>query len=261
MPDHYTYPGTEVLVNLRGYTDSELWKTAERRVIHAHMADLALHPIPGSFDLPHVQAIHAALVEGFYDWGGQVRDTDTGPGGTAIAHCRPEFIPAEANRIFTALGGMDYLRGRDADDFSKGLAWVWGETTGLHPFRDINTRSQFVFFNQLAAEAGWVIDWNMIDPHVFAHARTVAIFHDEAGIDALLHPALIRVEEVARREDLRQQIDHAADAFFAPRLARNREELDAQLQAALQRRRRHLAGPEDFGRHNRPDPEPPGRSL
>lgn len=69
MPDHYTYPGTEVLVNLRGYTDSELWKTAERRVIHTRMADLSLHPIPGSFDLPHVQAIHAALVEGFYDWG------------------------------------------------------------------------------------------------------------------------------------------------------------------------------------------------
>ena len=29
-------------------------------------------------------------------------------------------------------------------------------------------------FNQLAVEAGWVLDWNQIDPHVFAHARTVA---------------------------------------------------------------------------------------
>ena len=33
-------------------------------------------------------------------------------------------------------------------------------------------------FNQLAVEAGWVLDWNQIDPHVFAHARTVAIYRD-----------------------------------------------------------------------------------
>jgi hypothetical protein len=26
MPDHYTYPGTEVLVNLPGYTNPSLWK-------------------------------------------------------------------------------------------------------------------------------------------------------------------------------------------------------------------------------------------
>ena len=42
----------------------------------------------------------------------------------------------------------------------------------------MNTRSQFTLFNQLAVEAGWVLDWNQIDPHVFAHARTVAIYRD-----------------------------------------------------------------------------------
>lgn len=29
MPDHYTYPGTEVLVNIPGYTDPAAWKEAE----------------------------------------------------------------------------------------------------------------------------------------------------------------------------------------------------------------------------------------
>lgn len=41
-------------------------------------------------------------------------------------------------------------------------------------------------FNQLAHEAGWAIDWTAIDPYVFAHACTVAIVRDEAGIEALL---------------------------------------------------------------------------
>lgn len=236
MPDHYTYPGTEVLVNIPGYTDPGLWKAAERRVVAVHMAESVVHPVTGVFDLAHLQAIHARLVAGFYPWGGRLRDVDTGPGGTGIAHCRPEFIPAEADRIFTALHDQDYLRGRDADAFSAGLARVWGETTALHPFRDVNTRSQFVFFNQLAREAGWVIDWGRIDPYLFAHARTVAIIRDEAGVDALLRPALLLVAEVERHDELGERMHEAEAAFFTPRRPRAPAELDRELREAVDRR-------------------------
>ncbi len=263
MPDHYTYPGTEVLVNIPGYTLPAAWKEAETTVIGAHARALARNPLPGGFDLPHLQAIHAALVHGFYTWGGQLRDTDTGPGGTGLAHCRPEFIPAEAARIFGALQDMDYLHDRDADTFAKGLAWVWGETTATHCFRDINTRSQFVFFNQLAASAGWVIDWNRIDAHVFAHARTVAIHKDELGLDALLYPALIPAAELARRDDLREKMIRAQEAFFTPQPARSREELDKALRAAIDRRAQTArpgpvtgTGPTATRR-----PDPPGTGL
>lgn len=244
MSDHYTYPGTEVLVNIPGYHDRELWKAAERRVVTTHMADLALHPIDGDFDLSHLQAIHARLVEGFYAWGGRLRDTNTGPGGTGIAHCVPEFIPDEASRVFGALDRMDYLRGRDRAGFSAGLAWTWGEVTAIHPFRDVNTRSQFVFFNQLAASAGWLIDWNQIDPHVFAHARTRAIALSEDGIEALLHPALVPARGVDG-EDIRARMLRAATEFTRPRVARERDVLDRELRAVLQRRA------------NRLDPDPP----
>lgn len=122
MPDHYTYPGTEVLVNIPGYTDPAAWKEAETAVIGLCARELARTPIPGDFDLAHLQAIHARLVEGFYTWGGRLRDTNTGPGGTGIAHCLPEFIPDEADRVFGALAKMDQLRGRDRAGFSEGLA-------------------------------------------------------------------------------------------------------------------------------------------
>lgn len=235
MPDRYTYPGSEVLVNLRGYQDPALWKAAERRVVTVHMADLVLHPVHGNFDLRHLQAIHARLVAGFYSWGGKLRDTDTGPGGTGLVHCRPEFIPAEADRIFTAVAAADRLKGRDRDSFSRGLAWAWGEITAVHPFRDVNTRSQFTFFNQLAAEAGWLIDWSQIDPHVFAHARTVAIHRDEAGIDALLFPALVPADELARGGSAAWARQRAAD-FTRPRAPREPAALDRALNEALMRR-------------------------
>lgn len=244
MPDHYTYPGTEVLVNLPGYTDPVLWKEAELVVIQTHMGDLSENPLLGDFDLAHLQAIHAHLVDGFYTWGGQLRITDTGPGGTGLAHCRPQFIGAEANRIFTTLADdLGFLRDRDADAFSAGLAWVWGETTVLHPFRDVNTRSQFVFFNQLARSAGWVIDWTQIDSYVFGYARTVAITTDEQGIDALIRPALRPLREVEQREELLETLRESEQKFFTPKAKRTRTQLDAELREVIARRAR--LGPAD----------------
>ncbi|MFT3860870.1 Fic/DOC family protein [Micropruina sp.] len=141
MADQYTYPGSDVLVNLPGYTHPEAWKEAAVAHVSARLGDLVEHPITGDFDLAHLQAIHAALVDGFYSWGGQLRTADTGPGGTGIAHCRPEFIRAETDRVFGTLAEESFLRGRDRDAFSRGLTWTWGELTVIHPFRDVNTRT------------------------------------------------------------------------------------------------------------------------
>jgi hypothetical protein len=43
--------------------------------------------------LSGVESRMRRLVAGFYSWGGKLRGTDTGPGGTGLVHCRPEFIP------------------------------------------------------------------------------------------------------------------------------------------------------------------------
>ncbi|MFT3871528.1 MAG: Fic family protein [Nocardioides sp.] len=234
---------TEVLVNLSGITDPAAWKDAETLLVVSRLSELLLSPIQGRYDLDHLRAIHAYLVDGFYAWGGQLRDTDTKPGGTGIAHCRPQFIGAEAERIFTALAERDHLRGLDADAFSAGLAWAWGETTVLHPFRDVNTRSQYVFFNQLAHDAGWVIDWSLIDPYLFGYARTVSMVRDERGIDALLRPALRALSEVETDPALAGRVHEAARDFFTPGARRTFAELDQQLRQAIERRHRSIIGP------------------
>lgn len=126
---------------------------------------------------------------------------------------------------------------------------MWGEVTAIHPFRDVNTRSQFMFFNQLAAEAGWVIDWTRVDPHLFAHARTRAITVSEDGIDALLHPALLPASRLDRGQ-ARQQTTRAVGEFTRPRTLRQPPVLDRELRAAIQRRRNY---------HDPDPPEGPGR--
>lgn len=236
MPDRYTYPGTDVLVNIPGWTERDAWKDAETAVIMARLSELLVAPLAGGYDLDHVRAIHAHLVKGFYTWGGQLRGTDTTPGGTGITHCRPQFIPAEAERIFTALAERDYLRGLDADAFSAGLAWVWSETTVLHPFRDVNTRSQFVFFNQLAHDAGWAIDWSLIDPYLFGYARTVSMVSDERGIDALLRPALRPLDGVETDPELADRVHEATRTFFTRSAPRTFAELDRELRQVIEHR-------------------------
>ncbi|WP_448071888.1 Fic/DOC family protein [Georgenia yuyongxinii] len=208
-------------------------------------------PIRGRFDLPHLQAIHAYLTQDMYVWGGQVRETDTHPGGTEVVHCRPQFITAEGERVFERLAELSHLRGLDADTFSDRFAWVWGEATTIHPFREVNTRSQYVFFDQLAREAGWVIDWAQIPGDVMAHARTLAIVEDHAGIDALIRPNLLTTAEAARLDGLAERLDEHLRGFSTRKVMRDPETLDRELDAARDRRRK-LPPRDAFGRGRDP---------
>ncbi|WP_144440124.1 Fic family protein [Rhodococcus erythropolis] len=47
------------------------------------------------------------------------------------------------------------MRGRDREEFVVGLAEHWGEINSIHSFREGNTRTQFVFFSELARHAGY----------------------------------------------------------------------------------------------------------
>ena len=260
MPDHYTYPGTDVLINTFGITDYGDWKEAETDFIGLRMTHLHEHPVPGHFDLAHLQAIHAYLTQDMYAWGGQIRDTDTHPGGTGIAHCRPAFIIPETDRVFGVLAERDFLRGLDADAFSEGLSWVWGETTAIHPFRDVNTRSQHVFFNQLARDAGWVIDWSQIPGDVMAHARTLAIVDDPSGIDALIRPNLIPADRVQELDGLTARLEQHLQGFSTRRETRDPKTLDQELDTAREQRR-HRPPQDWFGRHRPGGNDRPSHGL
>ena len=260
MPDRYSYPNSLVLINKLGITDYDRWKAVETAAIHQRMVELTEHPIPGRFDLAHLQAIHRHLTADLYVWGGDIRDTDTHPGGTGIAHCRPQFIVPEAERVFDALAARDHLRGLDADAFADGLAWVWGETTAIHPFRDVNTRSQHIMFNQLAREAGWIIDWSQIPGDVFAHARTLAIVEDHSGIDALIRPNLVAVKDAAQRDRLMELLNEHTQGFTTRKAVRDPAVLDRELDAAREHRRT-LPQVDAFGHDSPPGSDRGGPSL
>lgn len=130
----------------------------------------------------------------------------------------------------------------------------------IHPFRDVNTRSQHVFFNQLARDAGWIIDWSQIPGDVFAHARTLAIVQDPSGLDALIRPSLVTVEDAEQHDRLMGLLQEHAQGFTTRKSTRDPAVLDRELDTARERRRT-LPPLDAFGHDTPPGGDRGGPSL
>lgn len=156
MSDPYTDPVTGCLLNRLGLSDPAALAAAEREIVNLAALGLARDPVGGRFDLDHLREIHRRLFGVVYPWAGQLRTVVIAKGSV---FCLPQYLPGEADRVFTALAGERWLRGLHRDGFVDRLAWYLGEVNALHPFREGNGRTQRVFFAELAARAGWAIDW------------------------------------------------------------------------------------------------------
>lgn len=172
MAKHYEWndyyiPGTQVLRNLftgpgkpYGETDPIKLRSIEESKVRARMLLLQSDPIKGNFDFAHMKAIHGFLFQDVYEWAGQER---TAPSfwDSRMSKDGHRYFPAgdpmlkQANRLYRGLASKDYLVGLTQDDFVREYAELWNEINVVHAFREGNTRSQFVFFSQLAEYAGY----------------------------------------------------------------------------------------------------------
>ena len=66
------------------------------------------------------------------------------------------------------------------------LAHYVGDVNALHPFRDGNGRAQRAFFAQLASDAGYRLDWQLVDPQDNVDASVAAMHGDEEPMLSLL---------------------------------------------------------------------------
>ncbi|AXY49367.1 Fic/DOC family protein [Rhodococcus ruber] len=160
-----------------GIPDAEVVHRVEGAASYMRMQELADRPIPGRFDLPHFQRIHHHLFQDVYPWAGQLRTAPRdwpmvkmGPDVAAVragqdhvtetrhAYFKAREIPRAATVVLDRIAAKDNLRGRGRDTFLDELTTVWLRINYVHPFREGNTRTQFAFFRQLSAEAGYTLD-------------------------------------------------------------------------------------------------------
>lgn len=185
--DPYVYPGTDVLRNALGIRDPERLRHVEANLTHLRLARLAINRLPGRYDLEHLQALHRALFEGLYEWAGQLR---TVPLAKDDLFCLPQHIASSASDVFGQLADERHLAGLDQESFVDRLAHYLGEVNALHPFREGNGRTQRAFFGQLAADAGYRLDWQQIEPERNINASIAAMRGDEGPLRNLLADAV-----------------------------------------------------------------------
>lgn len=179
-----------LLRNRLGIVDPIELKQVEAELTALRLVELQEEPLPGSYDLVHLQALHRFIFGDVYDWAGELRTVSIGKGDV---FCLPQFIEPYAADVFGGLASKNYLRFRKRAEFLDGLADLFADVNALHPFREGNGRTQRAFLAQLASDAGWVLRWAAMDPDENVLVSQRAHRGDRAPLcdmlDGLIRPA------------------------------------------------------------------------
>lgn len=112
---------------------SELLKD-ETEAAYQRILQLELQPIPGNFDFDHLKEIHQFILHDVYDWAGPPHPRHPRR-RHELPHRRPEHIENQGAFIFRGIAKDNFPQGLPKGRAFDRLAYHWGETTVLHPFR------------------------------------------------------------------------------------------------------------------------------
>ena len=163
MPDSsdpYTYPGTDVLRNILDIRDAQQLADCEANATAAPLIELDAAPLAGRFDIAHFKAIHRYIFQDVYAWAGEFRTVNISKGGHLFGAAA--FVEPALHEVLRKLPGEQYLKGADAQTLSTRAGFFMAEINAIHPFRDGNGRVQREFIRELAAQAGFLIDWSSV---------------------------------------------------------------------------------------------------
>lgn len=188
--DPYVDPSTGVLINLLGLTDGEALARSEAEYVTLGIYELDQHPLPGAYDVDHLQAFHRHLFGDVYPWVGDFRSVN-------ISRSAPfgdwRHNGAFLDQVFTELATERQLTSLDRNAFVRRLAHYLGDVNAAHPFREGNGRTQRAFFRQLARNAGWNLRWSTVDASENVAASEASLMGDNGPLEALLDHAVERL--------------------------------------------------------------------
>lgn len=198
-----------------GCPDGDVLAQREERFTAFRMIELKKEPIRGNFDLEHMKRIHHHLLQDVYEWAGEPRTVFLSKAG----HDYAEVADIEKlwGEVHETLEHENFLRDIESpEEFAEQLAFHWGMVNVAHAFREGNTRSQTLFFHQLAKEAGWDLNVAMLGPD---HARSIrdefveARFHHQENNFDERPLAAVLAKVITRREpELHRVLGHEAQA-------------------------------------------------
>jgi cell filamentation protein len=190
--DPYCWPGTTCLKNKLGLMDTGELAVVEARIVAVRDVQVARMTIPGDFNLDHLRKFHRTLFEDVYDWAGETRRVDIAKQDSRFCHWR--YVDDEVSAVLAHLDRDGHLLGLKRDVFIESLAHYYGELNARHPFREGNGRALRAFLRQLAAAAGYQLDWSELRPEDNIRAcRENLLTADITSLVAALEPVVRRM--------------------------------------------------------------------
>jgi cell filamentation protein, protein adenylyltransferase len=164
--DPYLYPGTDVLRNVPGLRDPSQLAAFETINTARRTYELLTNPVSGGFGTAQLKAIHKQVFQDVFPWAGEFRTTLLGKtehvGKLPIWFTPPHLLEHEAERIFKWLNRANLLRGLRRIEFARQAGRLLGEINKLHPFREGNGRTQRLFLDALARQAGHELHFDVV---------------------------------------------------------------------------------------------------
>ncbi|GAC69572.1 Fic/DOC family protein [Gordonia soli] len=171
-------PGTTVLANKLGITDPDALAAAEY-TITAHREAMIVDgrpPIARTYDAEHLHTIHAALFSPLYEWAGVPRTYPLSKDGLPFAD--PDQIGRYLDHARDHIAAVDWTD-LDHGGFAVEAATVYATINMGHPYREGNGRTVKVFMSQLAADAGYRLDYGRVTPEQWGNAAMLS--HPDRG--------------------------------------------------------------------------------
>lgn len=235
--ESYFYPetigidGNGVLINHLGLRDGRMLAAAEDELSAWRILQWISRPLASDFSYAHFKAVHRHIFQDIYPWAGQERTVGMQKAGHPYYPPGPG-LTAAAEAQFASLARADFLRGLPRDEFVLQLAEAWGEINVVHSFREGNTRTQSVFFAQLAEMAGHPLPLHKLARQPLRDKFVRARFHSQvSGSNAHLADVLDQVvvletdhsqkmSAVEVRTYIQERIGEKLSARFIPKNSR-----------------------------------------
>jgi cell filamentation protein len=149
----FTIPGTGVLRNKLGITDSAALLKATTDSTVLRLAELHASPIRGGFDSAHLQDIHHHLYQDLYDWAGELRSIE--------AHNVPASqVEKSLNSVLDRLSRENHLKGLSTEEWAGSASAYLYDLGTIQPFLAGNEVALQEFAVELARKNNLSLQWD-----------------------------------------------------------------------------------------------------
>jgi cell filamentation protein len=163
--DPYVY-SNGVLINKFGIRNQDELNQREFDVVYVATKKIIRKPIKGTFDFNHFCEFHRQLFKNVYEWAGiprtvNIEKAERVLGGLSVEYTDAFAIKGIARQVLYHLNNTDWGV-LSLEEKATQLSHYMGAIWKVHAFREGNTRTTMLFFNQFANEKGFPLDYELI---------------------------------------------------------------------------------------------------